>query len=175
MATLKFAYFLIKGMFCSKYSRILFHWRYIFIVWPLEYLIKKLLVPTKQATVSFRSNHAMHCYICYVISGLKHMSLNFGWLSFGHFIFASARMWGSVVIFRNQKGSSTEIFSKTLPWIIVTYRLWPKCCVASCDRFGSIRLFGSFYQEALWKRLFRMYIYQMVLRFTEPSEWKCVL
>jgi len=34
-----------------KQSRNCFNWRYVYFVWPLEYLVKKHPVPTKRVTV----------------------------------------------------------------------------------------------------------------------------
>jgi hypothetical protein len=48
-----------------KQSRNFFNWRYLYFVWPLEYLAKKAPVPTNRATISIRWNHSMYCYVCY--------------------------------------------------------------------------------------------------------------
>jgi hypothetical protein len=45
-------------------------------------------------------------------------SFNFGYLSSGHPIFMSARMWGSFVVFRNQKGSASQNVWATLLYSI---------------------------------------------------------
>ena len=33
-------------------------------MWPLQYLIKKPLLPSKWVTIRLMSSHAMHCYVC---------------------------------------------------------------------------------------------------------------
>jgi len=47
MVTLKFTYFLIKGIIINKEVRALA----IYFIWPLGYLIKKPLDPTKRAII----------------------------------------------------------------------------------------------------------------------------
>ena len=48
---------------------------------------------------------------------------NFGYLSSGESVFTWARMWGSVVIFRSQKGPAGKEVRETL-----VYGMW--CCLA---------------------------------------------
>jgi len=53
MVIVKFIYFLTEVQsFVLKNRRTFFNWRCVYFVRPLEYLIKKLPVPTKRATVS---------------------------------------------------------------------------------------------------------------------------
>jgi hypothetical protein len=48
-ANSKFTYFLIKGIMLIRNK--FFNWRYVYFAWPLEYLMKKLPVPTKRAII----------------------------------------------------------------------------------------------------------------------------
>ena len=58
-ATLKFAYFL---NYRNNVSLNFYNLRYVYFVWPLEYLIKKLIAPKKRATVSLISQ-IMQCTV----------------------------------------------------------------------------------------------------------------
>jgi len=62
-------------MYCLKESLSFVNWRYVYFVWPLEYLIKKLPVPTKFATVvviKVKSRQAfLHVLLVCICSYLK--------------------------------------------------------------------------------------------------------
>jgi hypothetical protein len=51
-----------------------FNWRCVYVVWPLEYLIKKPPVPTKRATVSLIT-YVLACIRIYLKSVLRHKYL----------------------------------------------------------------------------------------------------
>jgi hypothetical protein len=99
-------------MNCLKQSLNVINWRYVYFVWPLEYPIKTFPVPTKLATVvviKVKSCQAflrvlLLCIRSYLKSLLMYTFLIFGYLFSGHAIFTWARMWGSLGIFRSQKG-----------------------------------------------------------------------
>jgi hypothetical protein len=130
-------------------------------MWQLQYVIKELPVLTKRATVSLNKvkscSTLLHmlliCIRSYEVSKISSeiYFFNFGYLLSGHSIFTSARMWGSVVIFRSQKGSASK---KRLS---NTDLELPKSCVQNAvimsvsvfkvaSIFGfSIRVFSQFY------------------------------
>ena len=124
MAALKFTYFFFiqRIMHCLKESLSFSNWRSVYFVWPLEHLIKKLPVPTKLAIVvviKAKSRQAfLHvllvCICSYLKSFQRYTFLIFGYLFSGHAIFTWARMWGSLVIFRSQKGPESKNVWETL-------------------------------------------------------------
>jgi hypothetical protein len=97
-----------------------FNWPTVYFVGLFEYLIKKLPVPTTQATNIF--TNIKFCYallrnvlvrICsYLKSVSRYNFLNFGYLSPGQPLFTYARMWVSVVTFRAKRGPRAKTFGK---------------------------------------------------------------
>jgi hypothetical protein len=72
----------------------------------------------------------MHCYVCnwHVFSIYLKLfiikNFNFGYLSYGESIFTWASMWGSVVIFRSQKGTASKNVWATLIQMTDGIRTW---------------------------------------------------
>ena len=75
MVIVKFIYFLTKEKSVVTKSKNFFNWRCVYFVWPLEYLIKKLPVPTKRSTVGLINvkscNALLHMLLLCICSYLK--------------------------------------------------------------------------------------------------------
>jgi len=107
--------------YCLKESLRFINWRYVYFVWPLEHVIKKLPVPTKLVTVVIKAETRqaflqvlLVCICSYFKSFQRYTFWNFGYLFSGRAIFMWARMWGSLVIFRSQKGPGSKNVWETL-------------------------------------------------------------
>jgi hypothetical protein len=92
----------------------LFNWWYVYFVWLLEYLSKKLIFTIKPATIVLNKVKSYSAFlrmllVCiggYLKSVLRYKFwiLNFEYLSSRPSIFTWTRMWGSVVVFRSRNG-----------------------------------------------------------------------
>jgi len=99
--------------------------KYVYLVCPLEYLIKKLPIPTKRATVGLINVKSCNALLdmplvyirSYLNSGLWYKFLI---LETRHpdSIFMFARMWGSMCYFSKQTGVHEKKVWEKLPYVI---------------------------------------------------------
>ena len=67
MATLKVAFSPIKGIILLRIIVKFSNWRYVYFVWPLEYLIKKPSAPTKRAIISLIKVKSCNAFSCILV------------------------------------------------------------------------------------------------------------
>lgn len=120
----------------------LLNWPYAYFIWPLEYLIKKPLYPQSEwQSVYLRSNHVMHCYVCYwyIFIAVKNQfwGIHFQfWMP----IIQTYSIYVNMVTFRSWKRSAQKSLGNTgrplydfLHFSVVIIPLQTYNCLLFCD------------------------------------------
>jgi hypothetical protein len=82
--------------FSYNWSQNFFNWQYVHFMWQFEYLIKKLPVPTMQATINLSKIKSWNALLCMLL-----VAVSYKFLILNTYHPDWAKMWVSSVIFRS--------------------------------------------------------------------------
>ena len=108
-------------IYCWKWPRNFFNWRYVNFVWPLEHLIKKPPVPKKRLTViKVKSGNTLlpmilECIRRYVKSFLRYKFLIFGTYRLDTLYYREQGCEGSWLFFETERGPTAKKLGKYWP------------------------------------------------------------